>query len=101
MQCLSSREYDCLYWAAQGKTSWEIGCILNISERTANFHIGNICRKLHVRTRQAAITAAIRQGLLTSAHQASAGKARNHPLPRHGHPVRQSPRLPAIRPASP
>ncbi len=58
MTLLTERQHDCLYWAAQGKTSWEIGCILGISERTANFHISNTCDKLAVRTRQAAITAA-------------------------------------------
>ena len=97
MKLLSIREQDCLYWAAQGKTSWEIGCILNISERTVNFHIANTCDKLHVRTRQAAITAAIRQNLLTPAHPASATTAKNHPPRGHGHRVRRSPRLPAIR----
>ena len=97
MKLLSTREHDCLYWAAQGKTSWEIGCILSIRERTVNFHIANTCDKLHVRTRQAAITVAIRQGLLTQARQASATTARNHPPRGHGRRVRQSPRPPATR----
>ncbi|MDY0309073.1 MAG: helix-turn-helix transcriptional regulator [Castellaniella sp.] len=65
MKLLTEREHDCLYWAAQGKTSWEIGCILGISERTANFHIANSCEKLDVRTRQAAITAAMKLALLS------------------------------------
>ncbi len=64
MTKLTAREHDCLYWAAQGKTSWEMGRILGITERTANFHIANLCDKLGVRTRQAAITAAIQRDLL-------------------------------------
>ncbi|MBV2180746.1 helix-turn-helix domain-containing protein [Castellaniella sp. MT123] len=64
MTKLTAREHDCLYWAAQGKTSWEMGRILGITERTANFHIANLCDKLGVRTRQAAITTAIQRDLL-------------------------------------
>ena len=102
MHVLTTREQDCLHWAAQGKTSWEIGCILGISERTANFHIANICRKLNVRTRQAAITSAMQLNLLPSPRPASARTARNRP-PAHvlGRPGRRSPRLRAIRVPSP
>lgn len=102
MKLLTEREHDCLYWAAQGKTSWEIGCILGISERTVNFHIANTCDKLDVRTRQAAITAAMSQALLSCPRQASATTARNHPPARaHGRLARQSPQPPAIRSPSP
>lgn len=102
MKLLTAREHDCLYWAAQGKTSWEIGCILGISERTANFHIANLCDKLDVRTRQAAITAAMRQDLLSPPRQASATTARNHsPAHAHGRRARQSPPPPATRSPSP
>ncbi|OWT59087.1 helix-turn-helix domain-containing protein [Candidimonas nitroreducens] len=65
MNPLTDRELDCLSWAAIGKTSWEIGAILGIAERTANFHIHNACRKLQVHGRQAAITAALQAGWLT------------------------------------
>jgi LuxR family transcriptional regulator, activator of conjugal transfer of Ti plasmids len=47
---LSPREYECLEWAAKGKSAWEIGCILNISRRTAAFHLDNAKSKLGVRT---------------------------------------------------
>lgn len=98
LRTLTEREHDCLYWAAQGKTSWEIGRILGISERTANFHIANICDKFNVRTRQAAITAAIRLELLSPPRQSSAATARNRPPARvPGRRVRQSPRPPATR----
>lgn len=61
---LTEREAECLRWAAQGKTSWEIGHILGLSERTANYHISNACAKMKVRGRQAAIAQALRAGYL-------------------------------------
>ncbi|TAM85637.1 MAG: helix-turn-helix transcriptional regulator [Candidimonas sp.] len=61
---LTQRETVCLQWASVGKTSWEVGVILGLSERTVNFHIVNACRKLNVHGRQAAITIALRAGLL-------------------------------------
>ena len=64
MKPLSTRELTCLGWAAVGKTSWEIGVILGLTERTINFHINNACIKLQVHGRQAAITAAFQAGLL-------------------------------------
>lgn len=69
MSALTKREHDCLYWAAQGKTSWEIGQILGICERTVNFHIANSCTKLAVHTRQAAIARALHTRLLATAQQ--------------------------------
>jgi DNA-binding CsgD family transcriptional regulator len=36
---LSNREIEVLKWAALGKTSWEMSMILEISERTVNFHL--------------------------------------------------------------
>ncbi|MBZ0216295.1 MAG: LuxR family transcriptional regulator [Fimbriimonadaceae bacterium] len=47
---LSPREHECLEWAAKGKSAWDIGCILNISRRTAAFHLDNAKSKLGVRT---------------------------------------------------
>jgi LuxR family transcriptional regulator, activator of conjugal transfer of Ti plasmids len=47
---LSPREFECLEWAARGKTAWEIGCILKISRRTVAFHLDNAKEKLGVHT---------------------------------------------------
>jgi DNA-binding CsgD family transcriptional regulator len=47
---LSPRELECLQWAAKGKSAWEIGQILNISRRTAAFHLDNAKAKFSVRT---------------------------------------------------
>ena len=78
MNPLTDRELDCLRWAAIGKTSWEIGAILGIAERTANFHIHNACRKLQVHGRQAAITAAIQAGWL-NVLASEPGSGKTHP----------------------
>ncbi|MGM4929609.1 LuxR family transcriptional regulator [Tardiphaga sp. 619_E2_N8_5] len=45
---LTPREIECLGWAAQGKSAWEIGRILNITRRTASFHLDNAKTKLGV-----------------------------------------------------
>jgi len=47
---LSPRELECLEWAAKGKSAWEIGRLLNITRRTAAFHLDNAKTKLGVRT---------------------------------------------------
>ncbi len=58
---LTARQRECLQWVRAGKSSWEIGEILGIAERTVNFHIEEACRRLNVATRhQAVIEAAIR-----------------------------------------
>ncbi len=75
-QRLSPRELSCLHWAAQGKTSVEIGLILGISSHTVNFHILNASRRLGVYGRQAAITAAWRAGLLSTARDGPTRGAR-------------------------
>ena len=48
---LSKREREVLQWAALGKSDWEIGEILSISEKTANAHIENVKRKYGVTSR--------------------------------------------------
>ena len=52
---LSSRERDCLGFVAEGKTDWEIGQILGISETTARFHVDNARRKLDAVNRAHAV----------------------------------------------
>lgn len=47
---LSPREYECLEWAAKGKSTWEIGRILGIAQRTVEFHLDNVRAKLDVKT---------------------------------------------------
>jgi DNA-binding CsgD family transcriptional regulator len=62
---LTRRETDCLKWAAQGKSDWEIGEILKISESTAHWYIENAKRKLGVATRIQAVMGAYAAGLIS------------------------------------
>jgi DNA-binding CsgD family transcriptional regulator len=59
---LSRREKETLVWSAAGKSAWEIGLILSISEATVRFHFRNASRKLNVHGTRAAIAHAISIG---------------------------------------
>lgn len=61
---ISRRELEVLYWAKEGKSTWDISNILSISERTVKFHFGNIFRKFDVLNRSQAIAKAIHYGLI-------------------------------------
>jgi LuxR family transcriptional regulator len=61
---LSNREIAVLRWTADGKTSGEIACILNIAERTVNFHINNVIAKLNATNKTSAAIKAAMLGLL-------------------------------------
>ncbi len=62
---LTPREADCLRWVAQGKSDWEIGEILKISERTAHWYIECAKRKLGVATRIQAVMNAVANNLIS------------------------------------
>jgi DNA-binding CsgD family transcriptional regulator len=61
---LTDRERDCLLWTARGKTAWEVGQILAISEETVLFHVKNATRKLGVFSKHHAVVKAIVQGYI-------------------------------------
>ena len=61
---LTPKETEVLKWVAQGKSTWEISKILEISERTVKFHVGNILRKLDAVTRTHAVAIALEKGLV-------------------------------------
>jgi LuxR family quorum-sensing transcriptional regulator LasR len=61
---LTARELECLQWIAAGKTTWEIGRILSISEAGVNFHICNLRTKFGVSRRNDVVIRAIRLGLI-------------------------------------
>lgn len=61
---LTDREKECLLWAAEGKTGWEIANIVSISERTVTFHLQNAAQKMGVVNRQQAISRALSMGLI-------------------------------------
>lgn len=58
---LTDRETEAMTWVAKGKSSTDIAQLMNVSERTVNFHVSNVIRKLGVATR---VQAAIRCALL-------------------------------------
>ena len=60
----SPRERECLQWYAAGKSEWEIGEILSISEKTANTYLERAKQKFGVATRKQAIVAALRNGVI-------------------------------------
>lgn len=62
--CLSGREIEVLNWLKGGKSSWDISMVLGISERTVNFHVYNLMRKLGALNRPQAVAIAVAQGLI-------------------------------------
>jgi DNA-binding CsgD family transcriptional regulator len=61
---LTAKELECLRWCREGKTNWEIGEIMLVSEKTVEFHLSNIFRKLGVSNRMTAVVMAIQRGLI-------------------------------------
>lgn len=61
---LTDREKEILSWLMEGKSSWDIGQILSISERTVKFHVNNICIKLNAVNRTHAVAKAILNKIL-------------------------------------
>jgi LuxR family quorum sensing-dependent transcriptional regulator len=62
---LTPREIECLKWAADGKSEWEISAILHVSEHTADKHLANAHRKLGAANRAHAVALAIRWGFIS------------------------------------
>lgn len=61
---LYPREREVLLWCARGKTSWEIGRILNLAERTVDHYAEQAMSKLQAPNRVAAVLKATRHGLI-------------------------------------
>jgi LuxR family transcriptional regulator len=64
LETFTDREVDVMRWTAEGKSSADIAEILRISERTVNFHIGNVITKLNASNRTAAAIRMAMMGLL-------------------------------------
>ena len=62
---LTPRQLEIASWVAAGKSDWEIGQILNISQKTVNFHVENAKRKIGVRSRNQFVAALVSAGQLT------------------------------------
>jgi LuxR family quorum sensing-dependent transcriptional regulator len=61
---VTPREFDCLLWAAEGKTDWEISVILGISKSTVVKHLLSAREKLGAVTKGHAIAIALRSKLI-------------------------------------
>jgi DNA-binding CsgD family transcriptional regulator len=61
---LTPREIETLRWTMEGKTAWEVGNILGISERTAVLHVNNAAHKLGCVNKHQAVLKALRLGLI-------------------------------------
>ncbi|WP_241016353.1 LuxR C-terminal-related transcriptional regulator [Paraburkholderia sp. Ac-20336] len=61
---LTRKERDVIKWVIEGKTAWEIGKILCVSERTVKFHLTNVYEKLKVSNRAQAVAKVSRLGLI-------------------------------------
>lgn len=61
---LTPRELEALRWTMEGKTAWEVGAILGISERTAVLHVNNAMHKLECTSKHQAVLKALRLGLI-------------------------------------
>jgi LuxR family transcriptional regulator, quorum-sensing system regulator BjaR1 len=63
-RALSRRQREVLQWAAVGKTDWEIGVILSISEKAVKFHVMVAREKLNAANRTHAVALALTQGMI-------------------------------------
>lgn len=63
---LTPREAQVLLWTAEGKTAWEAGKILGITEGTARIHLGRILGKLRASNKPHAIARAFGLGILAA-----------------------------------
>lgn len=61
---LTVREREVLRWTGEGKSSWEVGAILGMSEHTVNFHLRNLMGKLDVTSKHQAVLKALSLGLI-------------------------------------
>ncbi len=61
---LTPRELESLRWTMDGKTAWEVGNVLGITERTASLHVNNATHKLGCVNKHQAVLKALRMGLL-------------------------------------
>lgn len=61
---LVDREIACIRWAMEGKTNADIGTILEITQATVNFHLGNAAKKLGTSGRMQTFAAALRLGII-------------------------------------
>jgi DNA-binding CsgD family transcriptional regulator len=64
LPALTPRELEVLRWTMDGKTAWETGAVLKITERTVVTHLQNAMQKLHCNSKHQAVLKALRLGLI-------------------------------------
>lgn len=65
---LSARERETTLWVSRGKSSWEIAQILGISEKSVEFYMESVKKKLEAVNRTQAVVKAILLGLIDGEH---------------------------------
>jgi DNA-binding CsgD family transcriptional regulator len=61
---LTPREREILMWTRDGKSAWEIGQILGLSENTVAFHLKHVLAKFNVGRKQLAVLRAMSLGII-------------------------------------
>ena len=89
---MTPRELETLRWTMEGKTAWEVGNLLGISERTAALHVNNATHKLDCVNKHQAVLKALRLGPdpLATARASCSGRAEpltHHPSAAPLHPI--------------
>jgi DNA-binding CsgD family transcriptional regulator len=59
---LSPRQRQVLLWAARGKSSWETGRILGLTEATVKSYVHHACKKLDAQNRTHAVAICVMRG---------------------------------------
>ncbi|HOV26082.1 MAG TPA: response regulator transcription factor [Pseudobacteroides sp.] len=66
VECLNQQELEVLYLASKGKTNKEISDELNLAQRSVEYHLSHVYKKLNVTSRVHAIRKAIEMNLIQS-----------------------------------
>lgn len=69
---LTQREAEAVLWVANGKTSWEAGLIMGVSEHTLSSHVANASQKLSASNRAHLVARAFVAGVLAVARNGTA-----------------------------
>lgn len=64
LPALTPREKEIIQWCSQGKSNGVIAQILNISDKTVEFHMQSVFRKLNVTSRTSATLRAVQCGMI-------------------------------------
>ncbi len=62
---LTDRQRDCVFWVARGKSDWEIGQILGVTEETVTMHLKHARERYNVQKRTSLVIHALYDGAFT------------------------------------